>query len=420
MQDFTPHSSLLIPHSSLYIHVPFCAGACDYCDFYSIAIDPVTGRNVDGSGGAKGYLDAYVERLLEDAEEIFRVFPVEYVPSVYIGGGTPSILGADRIKKILAGIKSILSALPGQSGAILPVEITVEANPESVDEKFLDACRNGEVTRISAGVQSFYEFSRIAVHRVGDLSSRQIEKRLELISSYYPGSFSVDLIAGLPLQNEAQFLDDIKRVMAFDPGHISLYTLIVEENTPLARRIRSKSRTDASVYRINTEETDSMWLSGRDYLINAGLQQYEVSNFAKTGKQSLHNIRYWRMENWLGLGPGASGTVIDDETGTGRRYTVIPDVDQWLAKKPSVQEEFLDRQVLIKESLLMGFRYTIGPDPVLFRKRFGIELADLIPQTLENWRKKGYMKPDALALNPNGLLFLNRFLIEAFKELENS
>jgi oxygen-independent coproporphyrinogen-3 oxidase len=244
-----------------------------------------------------------------------------------------------------------------------------------------------------------------------------------LVSRYYPGAFSVDLIAGLPLQSKAVMLEDIRRLLAFEPGHISLYALTPEEGTPLEQKYRAaqknhnRSEVSDGIHLTDSDEIDSVWLAGRGCLIDAGFDQYEVSNFAKQGKRGLHNIRYWRMENWLGLGPGASGTLIDDSAGTGRRYTTAPDLEKWLACETVTGEEFLDRSVLMKESLLMGFRYTDGPDPRLFKRRFGIELARAIPKTLERWRKKGCIAEDKIALNSEGMLFLNAFLVEAFGEI---
>jgi oxygen-independent coproporphyrinogen-3 oxidase len=410
-------------NASLYIHVPFCAGACDYCDFYSVAIRPF-----DPQGDkADPRLDAYIERLLAEAEETLRTFQAECVPSLYIGGGTPSVLGALRMEKLLSGLKDILPKPPlqvsGESCDLSLEEFTVEANPESLDEDFLLVCRSGGVNRISLGVQSFFEPSRRAVHRVGELSAAQIEERLSLVSRYYPGAFSADLIAGLPLQSKAVMLEDIRRLLAFEPGHISLYSLTPEEGTPLEQKYREgqknhiQSKAQQEIHLPGSDEIDSIWLAGRDSLVDSGYEQYEVSNFARQGKRSLHNIRYWRMENWLGLGPGASVTIIDDSAGTGSRYTTAPDLEKWLSRETVCREEFLDRSVLMKESLLMGFRYTDGPDPRLFKRRFGIELAQAIPKTLERWRKKGCLAEDKIALNSGGMLFLNSFLVEAFAEL---
>jgi oxygen-independent coproporphyrinogen-3 oxidase len=164
---------------------------------------------------------------------------------------------------------------------------------------------------------------------------------------------------------------------------------------------------------------------GRDALEAAGYAQYEVSNFARPGKEVIHNIRYWRMENWLAAGPAASGTIIDDRAGRGFRYTVKPDVAAYLrrsrpAASPGWVTETLDRLTLMKESCLMGFRYAEGPDPELFRLRFGLDLEGLIPRTLAAWRRRGLLRPGKTALTREGLLFLDPFLIDAFRELETS
>jgi oxygen-independent coproporphyrinogen-3 oxidase len=388
--------------ASLYAHIPFCAGVCDYCDFYSVPVLPADGR-----------MDDFTGALLREVEQVLRRHGVTGVPTVYMGGGTPSVLGAGRMKRLLAGFASIL---PGP-----PEEFTVEVNPESADGNFLEACREGAVTRISLGLQSFHEPSRRAIHRVGE--GRLLPERLRLVSEIFGGNFSADLITGLPFQTEKILLNDMEKILLYNPGHISLYSLTVEEGTVLARRPRSLLPP--------ADEADRLWIRGRDFLEAAGYEQYEVSNFALPGKQCRHNIRYWRMENWIGVGPAASGTIINSETGTGRRYTVNPDVDAWLAASAAGDaaagtegsgpafhtEEYLDRSTLIKETMLMGFRYINGPDGALFRRRFRGTLEETIPHTLDTWRRRGMLRRDRTALTHEGLLFLDPFLMDAFGEL---
>ncbi|MDR2478271.1 MAG: radical SAM family heme chaperone HemW [Treponema sp.] len=392
---------------SLYIHIPFCAGACDYCDFFSVPVS-----------AADGLLDNYTGILLGDITGQMRRFAVGRVPTVYIGGGTPSVLGAARMGRLLEGLSALLSGLDGQ-----PEEFTVEANPESADEDFLRACREGGVNRISLGIQSFHELSRRAVRRIGEAAL--LDERLELVSRYFPGAFSADLMAGLPFQTEAVLLSDIDRLLAYKPAHVSLYSLTLERETVLAHRARRYGRTALSLP--DTDRAGALWLSGREALEKAGYAQYEVSSFAPPEKRCIHNIRYWRMESWLAAGPSASGTIINDETGTGCRYTWPPGIDAFFAAgRPSsglVHVEQLDRSTLLKESLLMGFRYCGGPDAVLFRRRFGRDITGFIPQTIDRWRERGFFNaPGAdggLAPSPQGLLFLDAFLRDAFAELEN-
>jgi oxygen-independent coproporphyrinogen-3 oxidase len=224
-------------------------------------------------------------------------------------------------------------------------------------------------------------------------------------------------MTGLPGQDEAVLLRDIATALSHKPGHLSLYALTVEEGTPLGDAARQNKAALPE-----GDEADRLWIAGRDALEAAGYAQYEVSNFSLPGKQSRHNARYWRMESWLGLGPGASGTLIDDETGTGLRRTFKPDLDLWLDRGASPaaawEEEALDRRALMEESLLMGFRLLEGPDPALFARRFRRPLQSLIPGTMQRWESRGLLRTRPLALTQEGLLFLNAFLGEALFELE--
>ena len=408
--------------ASLYVHVPFCSGKkCDYCDFYSLPLDPE----------ADFRPELFIETLLSEGERLFEEYRPVLIPTVYIGGGTPSVLGAAGICTLLRGLSELISRY-----SCAPQEITIEANPESADEAFLVAARDGGATRLSLGVQTFHAPSRWAVNRIGDESL--LPERLALAAAYFPGAFSVDLISGFPRQDEKVLLDDIKRSLAFSPAHVSLYALGIEAGTPLARREKC--------YIPKQDEIDRLWLSGRNALEKAGYKQYEVSNFCLPGKESRHNIRYWRMLSWLAIGPSASGTIIDDETGTGYRYTFReyyhaeachPAMPDSLRRKGAEErreeerreedergedergEEFLDSFTLMKETLLMGFRYIEGPDDDLFRKRFHRNIEECIPKTINTWRGRGLLQSDKNALTKEGLLFLNRFLIDAFEELDS-
>ena len=392
--------------ASLYIHIPFCSsvnlgGLCDYCDFYSVPLD-------------EGQADAFIHAVLGDVNNQLAVFGVSRVPTVYIGGGTPSVLGHQRMEQLLSGLKAVLEPLEP------PEEYTVEANPESADEAFLQTCASYGVSRLSLGVQTFHEPSRRAVRRTGgDI----VEERLALAAEYFPGAFSIDLITGLPFQTETVVRNDIEHALAFHPGHISLYSLVLEPQTPLGERAAQFGAAALSLP--CGDEADSMWISGRDMLEKAGLAQYEVSNFALPEKTCAHNIRYWRMESWLGAGPAASGTIIDDKTGSGKRFTYPADIDAYL-KTPeprirSARVEELDRASLIRESLLMGFRFREGPDPLSFRRRFGCGIEDCIPRTISRWGYNFFdaKRPGRLVPSPEGLLFLNSFLLDAFSELEH-
>jgi oxygen-independent coproporphyrinogen-3 oxidase len=385
--------------SSLYIHVPFCIAKCDYCDFYSIPVK---------AGDAR--IGRCIERILRSTEAELGRFQVESIPSLYIGGGTPSMLGAQGMAVLLKGLSGILS----RRSISFPPEFTVEANPESADRDFLSCCRDRGVTRLSLGLQSFRESTIRQIGRAGE--SAMLSRSLALAAAFFPGNFNADLMAGLPGQDEKELLSGIEKLLEYAPSHVSLYSLTVEEGTPLARRLSGSKLSLPPA-----EEAGRIWIAGRDALEEAGYEQYEVSNFALHGKRSLHNIRYWRMENWLGAGPAASGTIIDEEAGTGMRYTVPADLDAWLSGeggKAAPAGELLDRFTLMKESILMGFRYVEGPDPLLFRRRFGVDIEEAIPKTLEKWRGRACVKKNAPAMTREGLLFLDPFVIDAFNELE--
>ena len=417
--------------ASLYVHVPFCAGGkCDYCDFYSVPIKPSGLYSADSRPGR------FVETVLLEAERLFETCSPSVIPTLYIGGGTPSVLGSEGIRKLLDGLSERISRFSPP-----PVEITVEANPESADEAFLAACREGGATRLSLGIQTLYGPSREAVHRVGsghrpteqgsseqgsaELCSEEklLRRRLALAAEYFPSAFSVDLMSGLPFQNERILLDDIDAILSHRPAHVSLYALTVEKGTPLAANaaaaataLEAKSTHDKP-FLPSRDEADQLWLCGRDALEKSGYGQYEVSNFCLAGQESRHNIRYWLMKNWLALGPSASGTIINDETGTGLRYTNPKDADAWLAGKT---KETLDRLTLVKETLLMGFRYIKGPDEDLFRRRFHSSIGELVPKTLSAWQSRGFLQKDRIALTKEGLLFLDPFLLDSFQELDVS
>ncbi|GHV66509.1 coproporphyrinogen III oxidase [Spirochaetia bacterium] len=377
--------------ASLYLHIPFCSSCCDYCDFYSI---PLAGKKYD--------LDLYVDTLVAETEKQIRRFGVKKIPTVYIGGGTPSVLGAERISRLLRGLRTLWINTNEK-----PLEITLELNPESAGEDLLAASRDGGVNRLSMGVQTFHEPSRQAINRIGEAAT--LSTALTLAADFFPGAFSVDLIAGLPFQDEKILLNDIDRIAAYEPAHVSLYSLTVEEGTPLALKAGTPG------FLPNADDADSLWIKGRDALERLGYKQYEVSNFSQPQKECLHNIRYWRMENWLGVGPAASGTIINDDKGTGLRFTYVPEAEPWLAGNPPQSipsaplqdEEFLDRLTLMKESILMGFRYARGPDNGLFQQRFGMSIEEAIPKALFRRRSR-----------KDKFLFLDSFLRDAFQELD--
>ena len=373
-----------LDEASLYIHIPFCADKkCDYCDFYSVPV-----KRLDPC------ISLFIDNLIRQGDKLFEKYKPKSIPTVYIGGGTPSVLCHTETSRLLKWLNGIISKFSSS----VPAEVTIEANPESLNDDFLAAIREGGVTRLSLGIQTFHDPSRSAIGRIGDGIS--LYKKLALAAAYYPESFSADLMCGLPFQNKKNLHDDISDLISFKPAHISFYALTLAPESAL-RIISEKG-----------EYADELWISGRDALESAAYRQYEVSNFCLTGKESLHNIRYWRMKSWLALGPGASGTIIQKDRAY--RYTFPQELSDW--NVPHTEE--LDEKTLIKDTFLMGFRYIEGPDEELFRQRFNKSINKLIPKTLKEWRSRSLMQSDKCALTKEGLLLLDQFLINAFEELD--
>lgn len=380
--------------SSIYIHVPFCAGSCDYCDFYS-----VTAADSDER------LDRSVENLLDDVSRSIQSYGVSRVPTLYIGGGTPSLLGPERFARLQRGIRAVL---PNE-----PAEIGVEANPESASPDFLRACADSGATRLSLGIQSTDENARRAVGRIG--TAARARAAVADARRLFPGSLSLDLIAGLPLQSSRSLLDDVAFAVESGADHVSLYSLTLEEGTPLFEKARRRK-----VRLPSADEADELWMLGADALEAAGFRQYEVSNFSIPGKESRHNERYWRMESYLGCGPGAVGTLVDEEAATARRLSWPRDVDSWLRGQAAPELEFVDRKAFLSECLLMGFRTIAGVDDELFRRRFGRGADFFVGRALAARRAAGLARDDRPALTREGLLTLNPFLIECLSELDES
>jgi oxygen-independent coproporphyrinogen-3 oxidase len=366
--------------ASLYIHIPFCVSRCAYCDFYSRAVfprDPAVFR--------------YLDKLTLDIITKITVYGVREIPTVYIGGGTPSLLGADGIERLLFCVTG--SAVARGARLSPNAEITVEANPDTMNEAFLSMCKEYGVTRISVGVQTFHDECRERVNRPG--SGLMVKRKLALLNKVFPGAFSADLISGLPGQDEAVLAEDMRTLLKYRPVHVSLYDLTPPGNR--RRKLRGILPEDRKA---------ALWIRGRDMLLEAGYEQYEVSNFALTpGTWSAHNIRYWLMRNWVGVGKTASGTIINDEKGEGIRET-------------DGSFEPLDSETLMKETLLMGFRFCEGPDRDLFQKRFHRTIEETIPASLAKWEKRGVIRKGTTKPEPRGLLFLDGFLRDCFAEIK--
>lgn len=390
----------------LYIHIPYCYAKCDYCDFFSV---PCKG----------GVPETYIDSLLSEIQYKANAWNVSYWDTVYIGGGTPSLLSAAQLKRLLDGIRK---AAPLAQHA----EITVEMNPESLTREKLVCATDGGVNRLSLGIQSLAQGALDAVNR--HCSARTALDALNTVRDVWNGLLTVDVIAGLPGQTEAQYLQTIQTLIAFKPHHFSLYTLTVEEGTPFARSLEQGGHWES-------DDADRAWLCGRDMLEANGYRQYEVSNFARDGYESVHNKAYWRQLSYLGVGAGACGTTYRFDGEPGMRLTNTTDIEAYTAywsrtrrglEDLPAQKESLSLETEEFEFLMMGLRLRSGVSGTAYRERFHAvapwngDIAKRLGVDGGVWAdfsKKGYttvyktaLGETFYSLSASGILFLNTLL----------
>ena len=389
---------------SLYVHVPFCRQKCDYCDFFSIPSNRASCVCPD---------EKYVRSVLNEIRFYVKKYSVSRWKTVYIGGGTPSQLGAKLLFELVSGIKSAVSDKTAD-------EFTVEMNPEDLTEDILDSAQKAGVDRISTGIQALDQKALDSVSRHCPIQTAI--SSLELLQKKWKKKLSVDFIAGLPGQTYSSFKKQFETVFNFkNIDHISLYSLTLEENTPLYKKIESGK------IKWSQQKTDRMWILGRKILKENGFIQYEVSNFARTGAESLHNKVYWHLENYIGCGSGACGSVYGEVSERWTNTCSIKNYENfWLDFNPESeipesvrQVEKIDLQTQEFEWIMMGFRLLEGVCSEEFKKRFGKSLEERIgvkDGLFFEWSKKhlarSYKKDGKTfyALNERGLMLLNLFL----------
>lgn len=318
----------------LYMHVPFCFHKCHYCDFYSIVDD-------------RDRQAAFTDRLIE---EIRTVAPQATNPltTIFCGGGTPTLLAVEHWKRLLAALADAfdLSAL---------VEFTTEANPETVTPELLDTLAAGGVNRVSVGAQSFNERHLKTLERWHDPAN--VERAVGFARAAGIDNVNVDLIFAVPGQTLDEWRADLDRALAIEPTHISAYALTYEPNTPMTTKLRL-----GRIERADNAVETAMFEATMSTLVDAGFEQYEVSNYAKRDgldRRCQHNLGYWRNANWLAVGPSASGHI------DGVRWKNAPHLGQYLAStgpSPVVDVEQLDASASLGERIMLGLRLMEGMD----------------------------------------------------------
>lgn len=285
--------------TGLYVHIPFCVRKCAYCDFYSVPL-------------RLGNIESYVDAVLAES----KVYGSMSFDTMYLGGGTPSILGADNVTRLVDNLRNSFDLSHVE-------EATIEANPESATEETIKAALEAGFNRISIGVQSLSDEELKAVGRIHN--AEQAVAAIDLAKRVGFRNVSVDLIAGLPGQTWDSLHNSIDRLISLGIAHLSLYCLSLEHNTPLAQNPPRNLPSD--------DMQADLYEQARAHLKDKGFVHYEISNFALFGRECLHNLNYWRGGEYLGLGPSAASHL------GGRRFKNRADLGAYLENPPGTIEE---------------------------------------------------------------------------------
>ena len=369
----------------LYFHLPFCAVHCTYCPF-AISTDV-------------GLQDGYVDALSREVRaQGAGGGGQKGIDTLYLGGGTPSRTSLGNLTRLFSAVRSRFDIAPD-------AEITLEANPEDVSAAAVAAWRDLGVNRISVGVQSFHDDELRVIGRIHD-RAQALEAVRTIVAS--GARSNLDLILGLPNQTAESFRASLDTAIELGAGHLSLYMLDLEERTPL--------QVQASRGRVNLPEDDlvaDLYLEAVDRLGRAGLQQYEISNFARAGEESRHNLRYWTRSEYLGFGLGAHSFVGSERYANTREIHKY--IDAWTEELAPGARDFaeeLGKEEVRREMIFLQLRQTSGmcyEDLVALRGKEGIEW-------IERGLQGGWLRRNdgRVAFTPSGFLQSNDFISQLF------
>lgn len=367
---------------SLYLHIPFCTTKCGYCAFYSLENSKCA---KDDKERFFTVISSQLEALVEDLRCPFE--------TVYIGGGNPGLIGAGRIIRLLE-----TASRYGKSR-----EVSMEINPETLDESFRTVCEY--VTRFSLGIQSFN--SRHLQTLTRNASQESVVRALELLQEFRKEkgiSFNADLMTNIPFQILEEALDDIDRLVSYSPDHISLYSLTFEEGTKLIQEHRPKSE----------EEEAYMLTHLWDHLEKLGYEHYEVSAFAKDRSYCKHNLVYWNLGQYIGLGPSAESSAGYSTVVSSREKETLED---YLAH-PSFDSIRLTREEALEEYLMTVLRTKWGLDKKEFATRFSTDFDSLFSDRIRQLDSSWYEDDkDTFCLTREGVMVMNRVLVTLFLAL---
>lgn len=377
----------------VYIHIPFCRSKCDYCDFYSLA-------------GREDRMADYQKALLAHLKETAPAARNCSVDTIYFGGGTPSFYGEKRLRGLLAAIKKYYHVDKD-------AEITLEANPDSADEKALRILRRAGFNRISLGLQSACPAELEAVHR-----PHTVEQGDAAVAAARKAGFSnlsLDLIYGLPVQTVSSWWNTVEHALSLNPDHLSCYGLKVEEGTPLASRVARGERL------LSDDAQADLYLWTVSRLARAGYGQYEISNFARPGFVSRHNLRYWLTQPYIGFGPGAHSDF------GGKRYSWVRDLDGYIqgvleGGRLLDSEDLIPQQERGSEYLMLRLRTARGIEEWEYRGAYFMDFAP-IEDRLRRFAAQGWAEktPEGRwRFTPKGFLVSNQLLSDLLERQERS
>ncbi|MCE9674247.1 radical SAM family heme chaperone HemW [Paraclostridium bifermentans] len=370
----------------LYIHVPFCAQKCYYCDFNSYKIN---------SNQKKEYL-INIEREMKFYKDEFKD---KCFDTVFFGGGTPSILTVDELQELVNNINENFNIKKD-------AEITIECNPGTINREKLEAMKKMGINRLSIGLQATQNYHLKSIGRIH--TYEEFEK------NYYDAldigfeNINIDLMYALPNQKTQEWKDTLDKIIKLNPSHISAYSLILEEGTKLYDMYQNKE------FELLDEDTDiNMYNYTIDTLKRHGYNQYEISNYSKEDLECKHNIIYWKCDNYLGLGPGASGFIGDT------RYSNIEDICEYNKCimqniRPVSEEIELTKKDKIEEFIFMGLRMNEGINVDIFKERFDTDFYDIYQAVMDKLIKRELVRFDGknISLTQKGREISNSVFIE--------
>lgn len=332
---------------SVYIHVPFCTSKCEYCDFGSTSVDPA-------SSAVQELFGAYCDAVMREVGEWEARGLLADVPTVYIGGGTPTVLG-DRLPKLVRWLRSL-------DGVGLETEVNLEANPDSLDERMVEGVLEAGATRVSLGVQSLDDEVLAWLGRRHSAAQGMHAANLLHASGL---RFSMDLMCGIPVQSDGSWEWTLEDAINTGAGHVSVYPLTVEEGTPLFDRV---DRGDA--VEPDADAAADQMIHAAKRLRSAGFEHYEIASYARCGEECRHNMRYWTGASYLGVGPGAAGMLLTGdvppdwgvEAVEGRvRFTSTPDTATFIRGETRPHEiEVISAADAVREDAMLGLRLRRG------------------------------------------------------------